>query len=73
MSYHLLLDKLNLLCKINYKFYIYRFKAPPSYLLNETLTGFRDPHLEELVDAKTKHNLINLAIQEYELMNYLAK
>eukprot|EP00347_Sterkiella_histriomuscorum_P019800 403340250 len=48
-------------------------KAPPSYLLNDTMTGFRDLRLESMIDLKTKHLLLQLALQEYELMSYLAK
>jgi hypothetical protein len=41
--------------------------------LNDTLTGFRHQHIENLVDKTVKHKLISLALQEYEIMSYLSK
>jgi len=48
-------------------------KAPFSYLLNERLTGFKDPQIEKLVESSKKHLLLRLAIEEYELMSKLAQ
>jgi hypothetical protein len=48
-------------------------KAPPSYLLNSTLTGLRNPDLENYIDTKTKNNLVSLAMAEYNIISDLSK
>lgn len=37
---------------------MYRIKAPPSFLLNDKLTGLKDPKIANYIDQPTKNQLI---------------